>query len=114
MKELASVTRIRSEREGVLLGDVLEHLPSLDVGHALVDDLVDALSHLDGVRGLEDVTAHVDAVSTLAVLESSSMRASPSGKATASQAAIRGFESRCPLHERQGPAHARRAFFVPV
>ena len=51
---------------------------------------------------------------TLAVLESSGMRASPSGKATASQAVIRGFESRCPLHERQGPAHARRAFFVPV
>jgi hypothetical protein len=25
------------------------------------------------------------------------MRASPSGKATASQAVIRGFESRCPL-----------------
>lgn len=32
------------------------------------------------------------------VIESSHTRASPSGKAMASQAIIRGFESRCPLH----------------
>ena len=31
------------------------------------------------------------------------MRASPSGKASASQADTRGFESRCPLHMRDGP-----------
>ena len=37
------------------------------------------------------------------VLESGPMRASPSGKASASQADIRGFESRCPLHRSSGP-----------
>ena len=38
------------------------------------------------------------------------MRASPSGKAQASQACIRGFESRRPLHELPDPAFRRGRF----
>ena len=40
------------------------------------------------------------------------LRASPSGKASASQADTRGFESRCPLHMRDGPgANAASGLF---
>ena len=42
-----------------------------------------------------------------AVIESPHMRVSPSGKAPASQAGIRGFESRHPLQKRSGPSGAR-------
>ena len=44
------------------------------------------------------------------MIESTHMRASPSGKAPASQASIRGFESRRPLHDLLGPFGA---FFMP-
>lgn len=39
------------------------------------------------------------------------MRASPSGKASASQADIRGFESRCPLHRNGLSAVVKTALF---
>ena len=45
-----------------------------------------------------------------AVLSSNSTRASPSGKAPASQAGIRGFESRHPLQKLPGP---EGPFFMP-
>lgn len=45
------------------------------------------------------------------------MRASPSGKASASQADTRGFESRCPLHAKQQVKSLERLAcfsFVPL
>ena len=50
------------------------------------------------------------------LIRSAHMRASPSGKAPASQAGIRGFESRCPLHcndGRQLLKSCRLLFCVP-
>ena len=46
------------------------------------------------------------------VLESVSMRASPSGKAVASQATIRGFESRRPLHKEQSGLRLGPLFYT--
>ena len=40
------------------------------------------------------------------------LRASPSGKASASQADTRGFESRCPLHRLFNPVSQGAGFFM--
>ena len=55
--------------------------------------------------------AHATGYTSLyAAARSIHMRASPSGKASASQADTRGFESRCPLQERTAPSNG--GFFL--
>ena len=50
----------------LLVGCVLEELPCLSVGCALVNDHTDSLSHLQRMGALEDVAAHVNAACALA------------------------------------------------
>lgn len=50
----------------LLVGCVLEELPCLSVGCALVNDHADSLSHLQRMGALEDVAAHVNAACVLA------------------------------------------------
>ena len=50
----------------LLVGCVLEELPCLSVGCALVNDHADSLSHLQRMGALEDVAAHVNAACALA------------------------------------------------
>ena len=50
----------------LLVGCVLEELPCLSVGCALVNDHADSLGHLQRMGALEDVAAHVNAACTLA------------------------------------------------
>lgn len=50
----------------LLVGCVLEELPCLSVGCALVNDHADSLGHLQRMGALEDVAAHVNTACTLA------------------------------------------------
>ena len=50
----------------LLVGCVLEELPCLSVGCALVNDHADSLGHLQRMGALEDVAAHVNAACALA------------------------------------------------
>ena len=53
-------------RHALLVGCVLEELPCLSVGCALVNDHADSLGHLQRMGALEDVAAHVNATCALA------------------------------------------------
>ena len=53
-------------RHALLVGCVLEELPCLSVGCALVNDHADSLSHLQRMGALEDVASHVNATCALA------------------------------------------------
>ena len=65
----SEVARARARRAApcvLLVGCVLEELPCLSVGCALVNDHADSLSHLQRMSALENVAAHVNAACALA------------------------------------------------
>ena len=64
--EVAWTCARRTAPCALLVGCVLEELPCLSVGCALVNDHADSLGHLQRMGALEDVAAHVNAACALA------------------------------------------------
>ena len=64
--EVAWTCARRAAPCALLVGCVLEELPCLSVGCALVNDHADSLGHLQRMGALEDVAAHVNATCALA------------------------------------------------
>ena len=62
--EVARTCARRAASCALLVGCVLEELPCLSVGCALVNDHADTLGHLQRMGALEDVAAHVNAACT--------------------------------------------------